>query len=95
MKSGGIPNALWDMYNGLMRLGDQSLRASLLFMAAGFFCRAITSSGSDVENLMAALGGKGLSARITLPLPLTLYRTLTLNLMANPDSEFVSCLSKV
>jgi len=62
VNSGGVANALWDMYNGLMRLGDQSLRASLLFMAAGFFCRAITSSGSDVENLMAALGGKGLSA---------------------------------
>ncbi len=62
VKSGGMANALWDTYNGLMRLGDQSLRATLLFMAAGFFCRAITSSGSDMENLMAALGGKGLSA---------------------------------
>lgn len=29
-------------------------------MAAGFFCRAITSAGHDVENLITALGERGL-----------------------------------
>jgi len=51
----------WDAYNFVMHLTDQSLRASLLFMAAGFFCRAITTRGHDVENLITALGSQGLS----------------------------------
>ena len=29
-------------------------------MAAGFFCRAITSAGHDIENLITALGERGL-----------------------------------
>lgn len=36
-------------------------------MAAGFFCRAITTRGHDVENLVTALGSQGLSA---LPIPI-------------------------
>lgn len=50
----------WDCWNFGMHLTDQALRASLLFMAAGFFCRAITTEGHDVENLITALGGQGL-----------------------------------
>lgn len=62
VQAGGPGEVLWDVYTGLFQLADQVLRASLLFLAAGFFCRAITSSGNDIENLMTALGGKGLSA---------------------------------
>jgi hypothetical protein len=38
----------------------QAWRAALLFVAAGFFCRAITSAGHDIENLITALGERGL-----------------------------------
>ncbi len=40
--------------------GLQAWRAALLFVAAGFFCRAITSAGHDIENLITALGERGL-----------------------------------
>lgn len=45
---------------------DQSLRATLLFIAAGFFCRAITTAGHDIENLITALGDQGLSASLLI-----------------------------
>lgn len=61
VQAGTIAQVAWELYNILFRLADQALRASLLFLAAGFFCRAITSSGHDIDNLMAALGSKGLS----------------------------------
>lgn len=44
----------------------QTLRSGLLFVAAGFFCRAITSAGHDIENLITALGDRGLGV---LPSP--------------------------
>lgn len=50
----------WDCWNFGMHLTDQALRAGLLFIAAGFFCRAITTEGHDIENLVTALGGQGL-----------------------------------
>jgi hypothetical protein len=40
--------------------GLQAWRAALLFVAAGFLCRAITSAGHDIENLITALGERGL-----------------------------------
>lgn len=48
---------------------DQSLRASLLFIAAGFFCRAITTAGHDIENLVTALGDQGLGASLLMRSP--------------------------
>ena len=72
VQAGGPGQVVWDLYTCLFQLADQVLRSSLLFMGAGFFCRAITSSGDDMENLMAALGGNGLSE----PMPQTLYPAL-------------------
>lgn len=50
----------WDCWNFGMHMTDQVLRAGLLFTAAGFFYRAITTKGHDVENLVTALGSQGL-----------------------------------
>lgn len=50
----------WDCWNFGMHMTDQALRAGMLFMAAGFFCRAITTEGHDVQNLITAMGSQGL-----------------------------------